>query len=58
MGGRGRSNWFVADSEGGFWTSRDEKSVAKVVGMTGGVGYGGRTRMEVVVCNLMHGNGR
>jgi hypothetical protein len=33
----------VGDSEGGFWTGYDEKSVGSVVGMTGGVGCDGRT---------------
>jgi len=42
----------VADSEGGFWTM---KGVAKVVGMTGGIGYGGRTR---VGCKCGRGSAR
>jgi hypothetical protein len=33
----------VGDSKGGFWSSRNEESIARVVGMTGGVGCDGRT---------------
>ena len=44
------TNWFVADSKGGFWTSRDEKSVAKVVGMTATAG--GRTRVCEEAANV------
>jgi hypothetical protein len=33
----------VGDLEGGFWTGYDEKSVGRVVGMTGGVGCDGWT---------------
>ena len=44
--GRGGSigTKLVADSEGGFWSSHDEESVSRVVGMTGSVGCDGRTR--------------
>jgi len=35
---------FVGDSEGGFWISLDEESVARTIETAGGVGCGGRTR--------------
>jgi len=39
LGGRGQHQ-----DEGGFWTSHDEESIARVVEMTGGVGCDGKTR--------------
>ena len=41
MGAASGTNCFVADSKGGFWTSREAKSVAKVVGMTAMAGVRG-----------------
>jgi len=38
----------VADSEGGFWTSRDEDRSQ----MTGGLGYGRRARVCEEVANV------
>ena len=35
---------FVGDSEGGFWISLDDKSVARAIETAGGVGCRGRTR--------------
>ena len=35
---------FVGHSKGGRWTSLDEESAARAVGLAGGVGCGGRTR--------------
>jgi len=53
LSGWGQHREFVGDSEGGFRTSHDEESVARVVGMTGGVGcdgaMGGRGMRLLVV---------